>query len=209
MKLHETLLAELMPKFFFSLKEILKFRLVSKAFKQSLDNLYLKYNPKKHDKDLLYTMSTFLPVAYCWNCNVSTTSKQRKDYIFRPDDFPKRSIIVCYHWKCRIKAIHTMLQLAESFDLYNLVQPLDDNLCLKIPRSDPNKNTEGNIQSNFSDVIYFKNNKVLIRLTWLEDSDKSINFYKDIPIEQLKSVNPTISLSNLRIVPFHSKDILS
>ena len=66
-----------------------------------------------------------------------------------------------------------MLQLAESFDLFNLVQPLNDKLSLKIPRSDPNKNTEGNIQRNFNDVIYFKNNKILIRLTWLEDLDKS------------------------------------
>ena len=193
MNLNETLLAELLPQFFFSLTDILKFRLVSSAFQETIDDLYLKYKPKKHDEHLLHTMATFLPVSYCWNCNTSITPSEKKDYIFRPDDFPKRSIIVCYNWKCRIKAIHTMLQLAESFDLYNLVQPLDDNLALKIPRSDPNKNTEGNIQRNFNDVVYFKNNKVLIRLTWLEDLDKSLNFYKDVPIEEVKLLNPDIS----------------
>ena len=34
---------------------------------------------------------------------------------------------------------------------------------------------------------------------------QGINFYKDVSIE-IKLLNPDISLSNLRIVPFHSKE---
>lgn len=207
MKINEYLFSELLPEYFYELNDVLKFRVISKNFKEAIDNRWLKYNSKIHYDGLLDTISTFIPISYCWNCNTSVSSANNLNYLVHHDNNPKRMIIVCHKWQCRIKATHTILDLLEQNNCFYLINPLDTSLSLVIPRSDPSINTIGEFQDSFSHLILNTQNGIHVRVNWYTSEDTKREFYyKWVSIHKLIEKNPTIKdmLMNLKVAPFHS-----
>ena len=160
--------------------EFLKWRLINKQCAELIYKRLFKIDYK----DLLYPRRTFIPVGTCWSC--SAIGNDVEQQVFIMDEPPRRTVVVCDGWECRLRALLSKLYYIFHINNYVYFYPSIENLLYDIPRSNPETKTKGRIVPHFDNIMIFRHDIYYVYVEWKEE-DKT--YRKLVPFEKFIESN--------------------
>jgi len=155
-----------------SFSDYLNLRLINKNFKNHI------YNSVCHN-DILFPRSTFISIGHCWNCDTTENNVEQIDWL--SDDPPRRTVVVCDYWRCRligfISKIYELYRVDKVFYFY----PPLENKEYRIPRSNSKTVTIAKICNYYNNISFFRNEKFYVYVQWKEDAQlyRKLVLFKD------------------------------
>ena len=162
------------------LSDFLRLRLINKGCNDVIQNIFFNLEVG----DALYPRRSFIPIGKCWSCSARGNDVEQR--VFMMDDPPRRTVVVCDRWKCRMIALFSKLEDIYIYDKFVYFYPsIEDNTYI-IPRSNPKTKTMGKIAKNFNDIVIFRHEQYYVYVEWIEDKQ---TYRKLVPIKLFTAIN--------------------
>ena len=148
--------------------EFLNLRLINKKCNDVIQIAFFGINMKDN---YLYARRTFIPQGYCHCCEkrASEMVGDLNDIQFLMDDCPRRILIVCNYWKCRLYALISKLIDIFQYNKFLYFYPPISGEEFNIPRTNPTTKTIGGIVKFWHNIVVLRNNTYYVYVTWNEN----------------------------------------
>ena len=162
------------------LLDFLRLRLINKGCDTIIQNTFFKLM----EDNTLHTRKTFVPIGKCWDC--SAVGEDVEQRICMMDDPPRRVIVSCDRWKCRLNTLFSKMKEIYLYDKFVYFYPKMKDRSYHIPRTDPTTVTMGKLVKNFYDVVVFRREQFCVYVEWIENNQA---YRKLVPVKRFAEKN--------------------
>jgi len=181
-----------------TLPEFLRLRLISKGCDEIIKMVFFQ---SPHLDDTLYPRRTFIPIGKCWSCSAKGDDVCQRVFIM--DDYPRRAMVLCDRWQCRMTALFSKLEDMYTENQFVYFYPNIEDKLYKIPRTDPKKKSWGYIVRNYNNIAVFRNEQYYVYAGW-KDGDYS--YRKLVPLSIFTNMNDITQTFTVRPIYKKLKD---
>ena len=142
-------------------------------------DIFIEYMAQFKFNELTYSKRTWIQINKCQTCNCFQDNCRQLNYTV--DNPPRRCIVTCSGWKCRLISLQTKLNELFSKDKLLFFEPAFPRKSYNIPRTNTNTKTRGVLFPFYNNVSLLKDNgEFYIFVKWQEEEKsytKLVNFH--------------------------------
>ena len=158
-------------------------------------NAFYNYMATYIEKDYICSRRTWISIAKCECCGFKST-KPLYQIVYRVDLPPRRCIVVCSRWECRLRAFLTYLREIASNQKLLFFKPTLSTKEYFIPRTNKQTVTKGKMMYFWENVCIMRKGKYSVRCKWGEGGDE---WSKIVPFKEFIEYNPELKNIQFRI----------
>jgi len=158
-------------------------------------NAFYNYMAIYIEKDYVCSRRTWICIAKCECCDFKST-KPLYQIIYRVDLPPRRCIVVCGRWECRLRAFLTYLREIASNQKLLFFKPTLSSKEYFIPRTNKQTITKGKMIYFWENVCIMRKGKYYVHCKWHDGPDE---WSKIVPFKEFIEYNPELKNIQFRI----------
>lgn len=195
----------LVTPYIYSFSEFLSLALINKKVFNDLYQFMSEVNI--NDEHNIYARRTWISVTECQSCADQSTIPFHQ-VIYRTDTPPRRCIVTCNRWQCRVRCLAYFIYETFEHDQILFFKPSLGEQFFFIPRTNPKTITKGQIRHLWDCAMIHPESRPSgeyhIRVRWNENEAE---YSKCIPFKKFIEHNPTNTKFSLRKI--YNKDLIT